>query len=109
MPSYGDKRIASDCRRCRGYMLHDFQSAGKGTSGAKSEKDELMAPSFGPTTRSSTAADTNWLLDEEDFSVSTTDRRRLSRLVVKSLMISPVGTKLILLVNVKDNDKLLDG
>ena len=89
-------------------MLHDFQWAGKGTSGARSEDNELMAPSFGPTTRSSTAADTNWLLDEEAFSVSTTDRRRLSRLAIESVMMSPVGTKLILLVNVKDGDKLLD-
>ena len=109
VPIYGDKRVASDYRRCRGYMLHDFQWAGKGTSGSKSEEDALMSPSFGPTTRSSTAADTNWLLDEEAFSVSTTDRRRLSRLAIESLMISPVGTKLILLVCVKDDDKLLGG
>ena len=65
--SYDDRRIASDCRRCCGYMLHNFQWAGKGTSVAKSEDDELMAPSFGRTARSSTAADTNWLLDEGAF------------------------------------------
>ena len=41
--------------------------------------------------------------------MSTTDRRCLSRLAIKSVMISPVGTKLILLVNVKDDDKLLGG
>ena len=41
--------------------------------------------------------------------MSTTDRRRLSCLAIETLMIAPVGTKMVLLVNAKDDDKLLDG
>ena len=46
VPEYGDKRIASDCRRCRGYMLHDFQWAGKNKNAPKSDDDEWLAASF---------------------------------------------------------------
>ena len=48
-------------------------------------------------------------LDEETFSVSTTDQRCLSRLTIESLMVAPVGTKMVLLVNAETDDKLLDG
>ena len=90
-------------------MLRDCQWAGGRKKGSKSEEAELSPPSFGRTTRSSTAADTNWLLDEEAFSVSTTDRRRLSRLAIESLVVAPVGTKPVLLVNAIDDEKLLCG
>ena len=109
MPNYGEKIIASKCRYCRGFMLNDFQWAGGRKKGSKSEEEELSPPSVGRTTRSTTAADTDWLLDEEAFSVSTTDRRRLSRLTIESLMVTPVGTKLVLLVNTIDDEKLLCG
>ena len=88
-------------------MLHNFQWAGRRKKGSKSEEEELSPPSVGWTTRSSTATDTDWLLDKEVFSVSTTDRRRLSRLAIESLVVAPVGTKVVLLVNAIDDKKLL--
>ena len=42
------------------------------------------------------------MLDEEAFTVSTPDRRRLSRLPIESLIVAPVGTKMIILVDIND-------
>ena len=89
-------------------MLHDFALySGRGNDANLPAADDFATP--GPTTRSSTAKEDEWALDEEVFSVTTTYRRRLSRMPIESLVVARVGTKLVLLVRANDDAILMGG
>ena len=53
-----------------------FNFAKKGTTGTAVESDEDI---IGPVTRSAVDSEDKWLLDEEAFTMETTERRRLLR------------------------------
>ena len=64
----------------------------------------------GPALRSSTHDDDDdWLIDDDAVDVSTTNHRRLSRYPIEQLLVSPEKSKLLLLVNVKDDDLVFGG
>ena len=107
VPTYTPSQIAADCRRCRSYMLHDFAWYGGRSSAADSPEVDDFATPNGRTTRSSVAKEEEWALDEEAFSVATTDRRRLSRLPIESLVVAGTSTKMVLLVSARDDGILM--
>jgi hypothetical protein len=85
-------------------MHHGFTK--EGTTGS-AVHDE--SKSNGPVTRATTASDDDWLLDEAAFTMETTDRRRLSRVPIEHLMVSPIGTMLLLLVRASTDMEVMKG
>ena len=89
-------------------MLQDFAwYGGQGSDADSPVADDLATP--GPTTRSSAAKEDKWSLDEEALSVATTVRRRLSRMPIKSLVVSGVDMKMVLLVRADDDAIVMGG
>ena len=77
-----------------------------GTTGTAVESPEDI---IGPVTRSAVDSEDKWLLDEETFTMETTERRRLLRVPLEHVCIAPKKTKLLLLVGVDDDETLLKG
>ena len=74
VPKYSDAVIESDIQSRRKWMHHNFLK--QGTVGTA---DETPKDLTGPVTRSSVDDDDKWMLDEDAFTMETTERRRLSR------------------------------
>ena len=85
-------------------MHHNFLKLG--TTGTAVEPS---TDSTGPVTRSTVDADDKWMLDEEAFTMETTERRRLSRVPLEHVCIAEEKTKLLLLVSVDADSKVLKG
>ena len=103
-PKYSPAKIESDLASRRRWMHFNF--AKMGTTGTAVESPDDI---IGPVTRSAVDSEDKWLLDEEAFTMATTERRRLSRVPLEYVCITAEKKKLLLLVGVDDDEMLLKG
>ena len=98
-----DTTIKSDLKKKRQWMArhfkwHDNQHVEQGGG-----------QSAGPSLRSRDDDIEDWVLDSDGYNVETTNERRLSRYCMEQIWIQNDRTKLLLLVNVDDDQRMFGG